>query len=288
MKTFSNIVGYLSSLDKTKDVKIVTKELDKLWGSLYKYEKLKRQTLIQILNNDYEFNSSLELLEKLVELEKENFYFIDEEPIINNKILSFENLDSIKDKRLTDDQIELVLNTIVQNGREFLSKENNIVRDSLLDFCIKTSRFLTGTFNKYVDIYTLRTDNIYDSSFGHEFNVVQLLHIDGSIKQYIVDITYRQFFLLSKCNENRIYHIFRNDVSPGFFFKDEMIARELLTKGFIEINETTAKIYGDSFILATLTRENIKCENFKLEESVDYSKKEYVKCLMTGMKMNRL
>lgn len=283
MKEIFNILKDISSIDENN--KNILLELNKLWDKLYKYEKINRNELRKKIN-EYS-NESLRLIYKLEQLENKSFYYVDVDPIINNDYLF--NLKKFKNKRLTDDEIKLILNTIVQDGRRFLVKKKNvdIKKDNLLNLCIVTSRYLSSKYCKHFSIYTLRTDNIYNSEFPHEFNVIEFLSIDGSIKRYIIDLTYRQFCLLSKCNKNRMYHVYGNYITPGFFFKNADLIKELLSKGYIEVNEKNSKIYADSFILASLTKKNIDLERFIIEDNVEYPEDEYIKTLVMGTKINR-
>ena len=75
---------------------------------------------------------------------------------------------------------------------------------------------------------------------------------------HLIDTTYRQFFPSLLCNEGRYYTKEENlniDTAPdpGYFIEDKQFAKELLGKGYIILNEDTARIYGEAFLKASRT-----------------------------------
>lgn len=94
-------------------------------------------------------------------------------------------------------------------------------------------------------------------------------------KLYLIDPTYRQFFLEKNCQEksrrmNNSTILINYD--PGFYYlqneKAKPIALELLTNGYIEFTEEVAKVYGEAF------KETMNCEVSKIKEEI--SGKEYI------------
>lgn len=259
MEQFYAYIDAIKQLDKNSNPKEVTKRLDELWTKLYLYEKVSRQKIINSINRYPNFTLAYEIEDLFTQLDDLPFYFFDVEPKINSSILSIPDLQMLKNKKLNEHQIKLILNTIVTTGRKYLidEKKVNIKRDSLKNLCIPSSEYLYFKYRHFLNIYVLRTDNIFTDCFPHQFCVIELESNKG-VKRYIIDLTYRQFCVISKCNDLRIYNIYDNYIMPGYFFKDKGELKNLLVNGYLEINESTAKLYGDSFILAGLNEENIK------------------------------
>lgn len=86
---------------------------------------------------------------------------------------------------------------------------------------------------------------------GHTFMIVKLNTEDGIIN-YLVDPTYRQFFIKDNCTKEKyvlINGMYIITPSPGYFIKDEdkNIIKTFLQKGYSVLDHNIARIYGDSF-----------------------------------------
>lgn len=86
---------------------------------------------------------------------------------------------------------------------------------------------------------------------GHTFMIVKLNTEDGIIN-YLVDPTYRQFFIRDNCTKEKyvlINGMYIITPSPGYFIKDEdkNIIKTFLQKGYSVLDHNIARIYGDSF-----------------------------------------
>lgn len=86
---------------------------------------------------------------------------------------------------------------------------------------------------------------------GHTFMVVKLNTEDGIIN-YLVDPTYRQFFIKDNCTKDKyvlINGVYIITPSPGYFIKDEdkNIIKTFLQKGYSVLDHNIARIYADSF-----------------------------------------
>ncbi len=70
---------------------------------------------------------------------------------------------------------------------------------------------------------------------------------------YIVDMTYRQFFLLATCMEEARFHKDEPYIAPGYFVdtdeKQEILAF-LLSQGYFECSGDVLRLYADTFALA--------------------------------------
>ena len=109
--------------------------------------------------------------------------------------------------------------------------------------------------NLNCNIHPLTTQNsITNNITGHSFITLELI-VNNESKYYLLDPTYIQFFKINKCNKDAyfIHPIYKNHVlltpDPGFFIQENMKenAKFLLNHGYIELNEKTAQMYGDSF-----------------------------------------
>ena len=109
--------------------------------------------------------------------------------------------------------------------------------------------------NLNCNIHPLTTQNsITNNITGHSFITLELL-VNNKLQYYLLDPTYIQFFKTDKCNKNAyfIHPTYKDYIlltpDPGFFIQEDMKenAQFLLNHGYIELNETTAKMYGDSF-----------------------------------------
>ncbi len=86
---------------------------------------------------------------------------------------------------------------------------------------------------------------------GHNFNCLKL-SVDHKDKYYIVDPTYRQFFLKENCNEHK--YILNHDQvlvapHPGYFIakKDYPLVENFLYCGYSEMTKEFSEVYGNSF-----------------------------------------
>lgn len=86
---------------------------------------------------------------------------------------------------------------------------------------------------------------------GHTFMIVKLNTEDGIIN-YLVDPTFRQFFIKDNCTKEKyvlINGMYIITPSPGYFIKneDKNITKTFLQKGYSVLDHNIARIYGDSF-----------------------------------------
>lgn len=175
---------------------------------------------------------------------------------------------------IKENEAESLLEWVVQNAREGLEKDSNTsLKDmDLLGFC-GLGQGITGITLQNMGL-SPNINNV-NPTFGmktgrHAFVTVNIPIKDekGNInnKLYLVDTTYRQFFLrdevTTSCGEYIKDKKFGNKVAPlaGYWVlkmeKGREFAQELLEKGFIEFTEENAKIYGDGFFLEETERRN--------------------------------
>lgn len=101
-------------------------------------------------------------------------------------------------------------------------------------------------------------------------------------KKYLVDITYRQFFMINQNNINRIGVPYLNSCNPGFFMiKNESykkIAQHLVNFGWIEATDQNLKAYFDGFAISF--RNGIYYEDMKdFIFKTDYQVEDYISFL---------
>jgi len=279
MEAFLNII---KEIELKVNNNATNEDIQLLWNKLYLYEKYNKKKLNKKIN-ELIYLEQNDIFYKLEELEIKPYYYLDVDPNLNNEITDFEQLKKLSNSILSDEQVILLLNTIIKISRNYIS--NNIKTDGLYCKCFEASEYITKMFGCLFSIYYLHTNDILNNNvFGHQFNVIEFNTING-VKRYIIDITYRQFYYISKCNINRIYHINEPNITPGYFFNDNFLATQLLENGYIELNEYNSKIYLDSFLLANLTKTNIDKNIFKIENEIHIDKNKYTKTLVKGTKL---
>lgn len=147
---------------------------------------------------------------------------------------------------------ELISNTINEIKEEYKTLNNN------LDLTNTCDLFQALTYYKFKDlnfeVYPIETQDIISNDVeGHS-----LLLIKYQDFQYLIDLTYEQFFKEDKCNKenyliNKEYNIIMLAPLPGYYYKlhpeNSYVAQKLIKDGFIEANEETIKAYFDSFYL---------------------------------------
>ena len=263
-------------VNSSEDYYIIKNKLNELWSKLYLKEK--KESFREKIKENYD------LVERIDDLEQKPFYYIDQVPNLTKP----KNIDLkyFKNKKLTEEQIKLFLETMVYDVRMNLKggrSEQSFLKSPLTSYCIFAKDYLLRNYYSYFDglnICGINVPYLLPSIFGHYFVIVNFESFCGD-KTYIIDPTYRQFCLLSLCNKNRIYH-YDLSTAPGYFVKDTNVIKTLLKNGYLEINEYNCKVYCDSFVLAKESFENKK---IILESGI--SGKEYVKSLLCLDPINR-
>ena len=220
-----------------------------------------------------------DLKDYVEQLEIKPIYYINQKLVLSYR-LDNTIFEKIRKDKLTDEEVKSILECIVYyTTKNLLVNSTNIIENPLVGMCINSTNFILRNFgNKFnaLDMYPLSVENIFNSKIGHHF-VIAIFSTSNGNKPYIIDPTYRQFCLLSYCNKERLYH-YEPYVMPGFFVKDSSSILSLLKNGYLELNEHTAKIYGDSFVLAT---ESILKNEIILDSN--YTGKQYIKSFINGV-----
>jgi len=157
-------------------------------------------------------------------------------------------------------------------------------------YCVEVAREIRylckkiGIYYQTIEInplYDKRSYSPFDEIFGdsvrHYASLIQLNN-----KKYLVDITYRQFFMINQNNINRIGVPYLNSCNPGFFMMNndsyKEIAQHLLNFGWIEATEPNLKAYFDGFAISF--RNGIYYEDMKdFIFKTDYQAEDYASFL---------
>lgn len=160
--------------------------------------------------------------------------------ILEQKVLSKEPL--------TEEEINIFLDYICYETRcKFTSDINNF---SFQFKCDKAQAIITHYLNSLkVEVHPCMTQNVITEDIeGHSF-LIAIFNVNGINTPYLVDPTYRQFFI----DDKKDYILYNSKIlrtpSPGYFIKEEdkTEIQKLLINGYHLLDENIARIYGDSF-----------------------------------------
>ena len=234
------------------------------------YEKYKTDVIKKYI--DVKFGDMIDQFNNLEELYRyvrsiQNNYFIDgylssefnyisrylrkaEEDIPREFIMESTPISDING--IDDDKLNYIITTV----RNKLLGNN--INDPLTDKCSYSSNLISryardlGIDSRRVVIYpgfTKEHNLLHFGSGYHAFNIVNF-----NDKKYIIDLTYRQFFLKDKSSLERIGVCSLFNTTPGKFMtlNDSRMrtALELLKNGYIEMTDENVKNYFDGFALS--------------------------------------
>lgn len=238
-------------------------ELTTLWTKLYLFEKENRIINDATFFKKYGDVKEFDLMQEINELEDKNVFYIEQKPLL--KVTNHPGSKTIYSKS----EIKPLLDYVCFMARDMLKlKYEDLENESLIGECMNASVLIINILRKLnITGYELNAAELFDTTIGHSLVLANIPTYDGDIP-YIIDITYRQFCLLSRCNPNRVYHFDYPEIFPGYFI-DQNIAKDLLKNGYLELTSQNAKAYIESF------RENK--DNLKDEV--------YIKCIEYGKKL---
>lgn len=186
---------------------------------------------------------------------------------VNNDLVLFNEADA---KIILDSVISKTWNMIANVSK--IDIENN----PLTNKCDLIQAIVGATLkNINAKVYIVDTQKAINSDVcGHSFLVVCFPICDGNKiteKYYLVDPAYRQFFLKENCHDSK-YLISGNMIllapDPGYYYLNNRetikAASYIIENGYIELNETNAKIYGDSFYT---TRRGYVADIYQIKDS---------------------
>ena len=160
--------------------------------------------------------------------------------ILEQKVLSKEPL--------TEEEINIFLDYICYETRcKFTNDINNF---SFQFKCDKAQAIITHYLNSLkVEVHPCMTQNVITEDIeGHSF-LIAIFNVNGINTPYLVDPTYRQFFI----DDKKDYILYNSKIlrtpSPGYFIKEEdkTEIQKLLINRYHLLDENIARIYGDSF-----------------------------------------
>ena len=212
-------------------------------------------------------------------------YIMSSKPLIKSvdkmKFFSARNK-LLEGKKLSKEESEVILDFYVSEARNAMAEVLglDLENDPLINKCDVAQKLLGSSLEKVgVTVYPKETRSVISNEcLGHSFLVVRI-----SDNDYLVDITYRQFFIKENCDIDRLNMV--DDLviespDPGYFASREPIrgtAKTILEKGYAPLNGTTAKHYCDTFYFSKRGRgpySNIEGNtylNSLLKETHDYS-----------------
>lgn len=182
--------------------------------------------------------------------------------IIDECIYKLKAITTNKDMvAFNDNDANIILDFVINKTWNMIADvlKIDIENNPLTNRCDLIQAIVGQTLEKLnVRVHIVDTQKaINDDVNGHSFLVVGFPICDGNSiteKYYLVDPTYRQFFLKENCCDSK-YLIKDNMIllapDPGYYYLNNpgslTVASNIIENGYIELNDVTAKIYGDSF-----------------------------------------
>lgn len=171
-----------------------------------------------------------------------------------------ENIEEkIKNKEeLQETEINYYLSSLLYKLKLHLNKITK--DDSYKGLCSYAQCALHYTLEKLgVKHYMHRTLKTIDEGCTDHYFLIAEFDVMGQVKSYILDPTYKQFFVSETCYKN-------NDIVrvPGKYYlahpeyKEHVL--ELLQNGYILITDDVIKMYGDSFYYSKIMPDGFDSE----------------------------
>ncbi len=250
----------------------------------------------------YEHN--LSTYDRVLDNKGDSIFIIDEKPIDyvidkEQKEKALLHLKSVLQNRkegqndgISREEAELILQSTVQSARLTLAREEASKVDffeASLGGCCGYSQALTAfpLLDLGVDITINNVDSLPDCNARHSYITCTLPIKEGEQtieKDFLIDATYRQFFVLLRCNEGRFYEgdsRFRDQCGPdcGYYLSTEegiSFAKELLSKGYMELTDYNAKMYGTAFSAMSINRSTTEDE---MQRILGHTGSEYIEAM---------
>lgn len=241
-------------------------------------------------------------------LESSPIYFDVDPALLTSAINSFRRVqNSISngvDDGISVDEASIILKACVNNARSILQAySTDFCNDSLSGSC-GFGQALTGIplSELGVPVTINNASWLPDSDTRHAFITCSFPIFDGDNyynKEYLVDTTYRQFFLTIMATEANYYdgdRRFKNKCGPasGYYImqnaEEANVARTLIKNGYIELDENVARIYGSAFSKMRICLSSSKSDierisshtgseylrtMHEVQEKFDYTKEEF-------------
>lgn len=175
--------------------------------------------------------------------------------IDDNVIIQIE--DKLKNNYpITDDETEILLDYIVYSTRMRIS--DNIDDDTLEHKDLLAASIIANYLKELgVDYKVCNTKYIFNKNVVENNFIVANINTDlygnSIILTYLIDPTYRQFFLTNKCSKDKLYiehHVIQKTPDPGYFIhpEDAYEIAYFLLNGYAFLDLEFANIYANSFM----------------------------------------
>lgn len=158
---------------------------------------------------------------------------------------------------ISESEIQTILDWIIYSVRRYLNTLEDIFTSPLEQYDQLCTDKVTSLVHQLgLEVGTFNFNNVKDCLVDHIANIVYIKCNNGTLIEdriYLVDCTYRKFFTTDKCNINR----YTNDAAPdlGLYVSVEnykkFLAEELISNGYIELTDSSAKLIMEAYILAS-------------------------------------
>lgn len=175
------------------------------------------------------------------------------------------------------DEVYCILDFVVTSVRKrFEILGVDIENNSLNGFCELGQALSIMPFeNMGLEVTKNKASDVFGYHLNHAFGTVKFpIKENGILMEdtFLIDTTYRQFFSSVRCNEGRYYTKEENtgkiaNPDPGYFVDDINFAKNLMANGYVRLDLKTAYLYGHSFYLSSLNKEDLK---IKKNRNYDY------------------
>ncbi len=188
---------------------------------------------------------------------------------------------------ISREEAEIILKADVNNARNILAKNSKDFSNDSLMGCCGFGQAITGFPLEELGLSVTVNNAKYlpDSKASHAFITCSFPIRDNDEyynKDYIVDVTYRQFFVTIMATAGNYFEgnsTFKGKTGPlaGYYVmqspEGRVLATELTKKGFIELTEENARIYGSGFSLESV---NLSKSPSEVNRIASHSGSEYI------------
>lgn len=193
---------------------------------------------------------------------------------------------------------EVLLKYIVNNTRTSLKRESyypSVEEDDFCGECGYAQAISSYQFQKLgIDNIAANVSDTCYSKLRHAHLIAKIpIENEGKvdIAEYLIDTTYRQFFIVQECSYERFLNP-DNYVGPdpGYFVckneEGKEFAKKLIEDGYIRLTKENAKIYGDGFCLASRNKDFYKNQKPpKGRIKTEYTGNDYLQELLNQSEM---
>ncbi len=255
----SAIIAVRETIKENKDdIEFVIKQMDKLYQFM---KNIAPEYADKNRNISDDFRHFVILLYKNEKQLPLHFILNNQPDFELNQEVPRITADNLKDK----DEEEIV-KYIVYRVRSFMAaaftgygnqSEVDLGKVDLLGSCNEASykvKFICDALGLYSNVAIIAPAffdeyNIYERGNNHAFAVVQI-----GTKQYLIDLTYSQFFQLRGNNFNRLGIPFLGGCDVGLYMslteERRQFAENLMRYGYFEVTDENVKLYFDGFSMS--------------------------------------